>query len=262
MSVDQSRVVEVMSVAFGSGFRVAPRLVLTSGHVTGPVSDRSVRLRFLDDDTVVEGRVVWQRDDSWLDAALIELDGAEPAPRPPVRFGRFTGSSRRADCEIWGFPRGLRRPFREVVQLAGTVNPGTLGIGRRHQVTLSDAVPRKGVEADRSPWQGVSGGPVFSDDGLLIGIVEHDPVEYDSDVLEAVPLAELIRDAGFRETVERHLDGPLRLESVELAGLLAQPVPRPLNSPGFLIRAETEAVRFRGRTGILDDLTAWCTMSA
>ncbi|MET9730880.1 serine protease [Streptomyces sp. NPDC006458] len=255
MPLDPRQLAEIKAVGYGSGVRLAPRLVLGSGHVCGPRGGTAAQVRFLGGDRVFDGRVVWQRQDSRVDAALIELS-TEPAQAcVPPRPGRFTGATGHHRCAAWGFPAGVARDLRDVVELGGTINPGTQRIAGRHRMTITDAIPRRGVPDGRSPWQGLSGGPVLDEQGgLLLGIVRDDPVEYDSDALEVVPLAELLRDEDFRGVLAMHLGQPPPAESVEFAPLLDRHDAPAAVSPGCLLRAESETVRFRGRADVLAEL--------
>ncbi|MCX5357324.1 hypothetical protein OG864_00815 [Streptomyces sp. NBC_00124] len=259
MPVDERQVAEIKGVAYGSGFRVTSRLLLTSGHVCGP-SGTPVQVRFLHQESAVAGHVVWRGDDAGLDAGLVRLDAdgeADELPTPRTRFGRFTTRIRGAGCEIWGYPAVLKREHRDIAQLGGVINPGMLHHSGLLQISLRDALPR--ATAGGSPWSGLSGSAVHSDDGLLIAIVASDPEEFDSGALEAVPVERLVRDSGFRRHVAADLGREPQTESVELALLLSAVDPPAAASPGSLLRAETEAVRFRGRSGMLSDLEDWCT---
>ncbi|GGQ29339.1 hypothetical protein [Streptosporangium pseudovulgare] len=112
----------------GSGYVVAPRLVLTSAHVTGPAG-AAVRIFHPGRAGVFGGAVVWAgtpggRDD----AALVAVD--DPAWEPPeggvVRWGRTITYRPGIRCESWGLPSFAQREDRpaELWQPAGALNPG------------------------------------------------------------------------------------------------------------------------------------------
>ncbi|MEU8383873.1 serine protease [Streptosporangium sp. NPDC048865] len=243
--------------AFGSGFLVAPSLVLTSAHVVGDVGQAVTVGRSGRESA---GTVVWRRRSGPVDAALIRVSGADMGPAgQPVRWGRLTGTEPGVPCQATGYPRAQHEENgRWEEQLSGHINPGTAASAGRYEIHVDDSLPRPGT-ADESPWMGMSGAAVLSVDGrLLIGVVAQDRTAYGGR-LAATRAQDLLADPGFHELIRDATGGMPLLESVELAGLLDTPQVRAdLRSPAFLLRADAEVVAFRGRRQLLEELTGWC----
>jgi tetratricopeptide (TPR) repeat protein len=254
--VDLSRVVDVSAAvsaggrSFGSGYLVAPGLVLTAWHV---VCDDKGQLyadpivRFLAEDTVFQCRVAWAgRID--LDGALLELTGSVP-PCQPVRWGQLVSSEVGIICEAAGFPVSMEQDdrLRDVEHLRGEINAGTGLLGGRIYVDVTSARPQPG------DWYGMSGAAVWSGP-LLVGVVAWDATAFAAGRLAAEPVTRLLADPGFRALI-----GPgAVVEAVELA----QRRPRvAVPAPAYLLRADAETARFRSRAAELAKLTAWCSGS-
>src|SRR5579863_7865048 len=86
----ESRVVCVSAGAYGSGFLIAPRLVLTAGHVA---KESSGRVLFAHEDQAWDCERIWFKDDDKADVALFEITDRDwvPGVIEPVRWGRLTG---------------------------------------------------------------------------------------------------------------------------------------------------------------------------
>ncbi|MFI9102126.1 trypsin-like peptidase domain-containing protein [Streptomyces fildesensis] len=283
------RVVEVWALrtdgewSCGSGYLVAPRLVLTAAHVivaqdprrtpfqTAATSD-DVRLRTIGRDDLVTARVIWRGSGPGLDVALLEVgDPAwRPGPLRPVRWGRMTCQATRVGCTAVGFPRVLRMPDarREREQLSGAMNPGT-GVKSHQYHVMVDNPPAHHMDQD-SPWAGMSGAALFTGD-LLVGVVIIDHEGFDGSRLTAVRIAEVFRDPDFVAHLRTHgtpaqahrpppgtVVRPV-LESSELMPLFTQPRPvRRPRSPAALLTADVAAVRwFADRDAQLDPLLGW-----
>ncbi|MFE6447480.1 tetratricopeptide repeat protein [Nocardiopsis dassonvillei] len=251
------RIVRLTGTSIGSGYVIAPRLVLTSAHVV-PEPGRAVTFFTATDDTVYTGRVAWRgtphgRDD----AALVEItDPAWPASPVRVRWGRLVTHTPGIPCHTWGYPDVVQQAGQavETSQPAGTINPGNHFVGNHHVMDITTHPPR--WDGKGSPWGGLSGAALVCGD-LVVGVVAADPAHSGHAQLEAVPAYVLHHDPAFRTALEEH--GASRvLEPVELADLAhRQPANRRL-SPASLLEAHRRVVSFHGREKLMDTLTAWC----
>ncbi|MGX2996531.1 tetratricopeptide repeat protein [Streptomyces sp. JNUCC 64] len=267
---------------FGSGYLVAPRLVLTAAHVVdGRDAAAPGAVTICRPDTGVEqhfeAKVRWQRQDAAVDAALIEVTddtGDWPVPesltdvltRPPQRYGLFIGT-RPQPVALTGFPRLQKDDAGQRLdeQLTGHIAPGTGSLASRYEITSTTPLPSSANPVRSGTiWSGVSGAAVLADDGqgqdLLCGVVRKDRQATGGTRLTATPAAALLADEDFRELVGRHTGWEPALEPVEPATLL-KPAAAERNhrTPAALLRADAETVTFHGRTSELADLITWCT---
>ncbi|MGN5382178.1 trypco2 family protein [Streptomyces lasalocidi] len=189
--LDPQRVAEVISAGAegegrrcGSGYLLALGLVLTAAHVVdGAVS---IRVRFNADQ---DGQWTARAQHAWshpsLDIAVLHVLEAsvDPPGRAPVVTRVGFGSIVRppVECETMGFPRfkvredpahlgadGAPMQYRDCEHATG---PATTWANRR-EGTLQIRVGAPGLDPDRgrSPWEGMSGAPVFSGEAL-VGVV-------------------------------------------------------------------------------------------
>ncbi|MGW6839459.1 tetratricopeptide repeat protein [Streptomyces sp. NPDC054958] len=248
----------------GSGYVIAPRLVLTSAHVV-PVMGGVVSLFHPGRAPSWRGTVVWrgtpgQRDD----AALVRIDdpGWVPPTGAPVRWGRLVTHLPGTPCEAWGVPELVQRPGRatDTLHPSGTLNPGDRHVGNRYVMNLGQHPPADMADGS-SPWGGMSGAALFCG-GLLTGVIAVDPTGRAHAALEAVPAYVLMHDAAFRAVLAEHVrDLGMLLEPVEWQHLVeaAEPAPSGLvGSPAALLRARRQVVPFRGRTEVMEGLRNWC----
>ncbi|MCB5163537.1 hypothetical protein LG634_01565 [Streptomyces bambusae] len=310
--------------AFGSGYLVTPRLVLTAAHVVAGQGRITVCLPDHGPQRH-PAEVRWRRHDHACDAALLELDGALPwlpvtdagpppaqppaavrpapgdpvgtpvaglawgpaappadappadappgpaaavplpragsAPRPvlPQRWGALAGVAAHPVTAL-GFPRmqgdGTQR-YDE--QVEACISPGTGALAGRYElVGRGAAAGGQDLPAGVTRWSGMSGAPVFSGE-LLCGLVRRDRQTDGGVRLTVTPAAVLVADAGFRAVVAGHTGAEPLAEPAEAAHLLSPAGPeRDLRSPAMLLRAEAEAVPFRGREEELRLLAGWC----
>ena len=176
----------------GSGYLVAPGLVLTAAHVVAGASAVRVRLDVGQDAEIdVQAEGWWADPDGHegtdLAVVMISEDATAGRECEPARFGRISDRVATLDVTVLGFPRFKLRAgpggadqrwvFRDLEQAGGHVpvaanrRQGTLA------VHLKGQGPRQPPDGEPSPWEGMSGGPVWAA-GRIVGIVaEHHPSE-------------------------------------------------------------------------------------
>ena len=277
----QIRVHRATGTTFGSGYLVAPRLALTAGHVVraaaGPEPARVTLCRPDAGPEQVPAAVRWWRVDDRVDAALVEVDDqvgegprwqppeslADLRTRPPQRWGRIIGT-RPHPVAVAGFPRMEKDPRggdRFDGQISGEIMPGTGSLAGRYEVFSKDAtVPVP--DGAGTGWSGMSGAALLAESrqsGLLCGVVRADRQAVGGTRLTATPASLLLADEGFTALVAAHGGWQPLLEAAEPVDLLEPAAPeRDLRSPAMLLRADAEAVAFRGRADELRALRDWC----
>ncbi|MFI1797756.1 NACHT domain-containing protein [Streptomyces sp. NPDC020379] len=191
--------------AQGSGYLLAPRLVLTAAHVT----EESVRVAVPGGVGLVNCRTLWTRGDEKGDVALLlaERDLVPPevaAAFEPVVWGRV------GDLRVWrgaqavGFPQVARDAYNELdtEQLIGTLKPGSGLLGGHHVLDSDHSAPA--APPDRgSPWAGMSGAAVFVG-GLLCGVVREDPSGWRHGRLVVTPMFRIWSDPEFLDLCAEH----------------------------------------------------------
>jgi len=111
--------------------------------------------------------------------------------------------------------------------------------------------------APRQSWGGASGAAVFCEE-LLVGVVARDDTHFLNRRLHAIRASAVVSDPDFARLLADDIGAPPILEAVELTALTPPPAdPTKAQTPGSLLAADIEAVKFIGRTKILDDLRAW-----
>ncbi len=172
----------------GSGYLLAPRVVLTAAHVVRGAA--RIRAAVPDGPGEVGCRVLWQGDPAHDDAALLlAADDLTAGPLPPVDWGTHAGLEPLTGCQAVGFPHARRGPggVLESEQLLGTVKPGSSLIGGL--LVLDSAYTPPAARPDGgSPWAGFSGAALFHGD-VLLGVVRADPHGWAHGRVEAVPAA-------------------------------------------------------------------------
>ncbi|MFF0226770.1 trypsin-like serine protease [Streptomyces sp. NPDC004629] len=240
----------------GSGYLVAPQLVLTALHVlvdeTGEVWPRiTVRVGHPPSGNVDrrEAAVCWTGSNG-LDVALLRLDAPVNVPGT-VRWGRPVGSEALPYAGL-GYPLQTRATdgHRRVEHLRGMLSPLAGGDGRHDLYTLDQhAAPRLRTD-QRQAWGGVSGAAVFCQ-GHLVGVVLQDDEEHENRRLHALPVRRFGTDSAFVELLERH--GGLAPGLVPVQEQPAVP------GSGYLLEVrELAAERFEGRAEELTTMAAFC----
>ena len=234
-------------VSFGSGYLVAPGLVLTARHVVcgddGEVFGE-LQVRFTEPGPPVPCRVAWPgRPD--LDAALLECIG--PVQEfGLVRWGQLVASEGGIGCEAVGFPRAMKQDggLRDVEHMRGQINAGTGLLGGRIYADVASARPQPGG------WAGMSGAALWCGP-LLVGVVAWDMTAFAAGRLAAEPVTRLFSDPDFRALIGEDV----AVEAVELAG---RRPPVATRTPAYLLRADQATARFRSRASELAKLATWC----
>ena len=171
----------------GSGYLIATGLVLTAAHVL--IDAGTIEVRFNADqpgEWHARAEVAWSELN--LDVAILRLTEASVYPAGPVRgvgsvrYGRIARPPVR--CEMIGFPRfklrrdsvhrtaeGMLSQYRDSHHAVGTAT--SWSNLREGTLEVNVDAPERDIDPDRSPWEGMSGAALFSDDCLIGFIGKH-----------------------------------------------------------------------------------------
>ncbi|MEU2620511.1 trypsin-like peptidase domain-containing protein [Streptomyces sp. NPDC007157] len=202
----------------GSGYLIAPRLVLTARHVVeehpGAAWPRiDVRVGHPQDDTRrCAAQVCWTHPDG-RDVALLLLDESVEAPGA-VRWGRPVGNDP-LPYDALGFPAATTGDGQyRVEHLRGELPVLGGGSGDQDRYVLDQGpAPEADSRSGGRAWSGASGSAVFCRDHL-VGVVIHDDEAFRNRRLHACPARAFVDDPGFADVLERHGDGRPRLRQV------------------------------------------------
>ena len=241
-----------------TGYVVASRLLLTAAHAVERAG--TIEVQLIDQSDPMPCTVIWNGRANDLDAALLEVDASHwPSHMPgkPVRFGRLATLQPRTPAETIGFPAAQRDldGEMETAHVYGHINPGDRLLSGRWVLSVAGTSPE---DLGSSPWTGISGAPLFSDD-LLCGVIVVDPPHWRHGKLNAVQAHRLLRNEEFRTLLRERLGYSPVAEAVELQSL-AEPATlsrTPLSLPE-LLRPQAETVRFSGREEQIAEFRAWC----
>ncbi|WKK21222.1 NACHT domain-containing protein [Streptomyces olivoreticuli] len=194
----------------GSGYLLAPRLVLTAAHVARD----SLQVAVPGGAGPVACRALWTRDDDKGDVALLlaERDLVPPqvaAAFEPVVWGRVGDLRVWRDAQTIGFPQAARDAHDELdtEQLVGTLKPGSQLLGGRHVLDSDHGAPAALADGG-SPWAGMSGAAVFVG-GLLCGVVCEDPGGWRHGRLAVTPMFRIWSDPEFLDLCAEHGHKPV-----------------------------------------------------
>ncbi|WFE31699.1 serine protease [Micromonospora sp. WMMD975] len=246
-----ARLALVQGARRGSGHVVGRNLILTAGHVVGPLG-ATCRVR-VHGDAERDGAVVWRADHLHLDAALVQVPQAGwPESTPDIRYGELAGPQP-VECLTVGYPlASVDADGRSgVEEHAWLVAPGT-GVERdRYALNSVLTPPHERVATSggpRSGWAGQSGAALLSGDGrVVLGVVVADPNSFGPGRLEAVRVSSLMRDGVFGNWVGVAPDDVVRLTAKGQAD-------EPQLPPGIVPHADEVA----GLDGLLRNLQEEC----
>ncbi|MFD9334944.1 trypsin-like peptidase domain-containing protein [Streptomyces sp. NPDC060028] len=294
IGADAERLVSILlDKTRGSGYLLAPNLVLTAGHCVESEGSEVEVLRFSRDE---HGRydlaassafkVAVKSGPNALDFALLTHEGPTSDPlalggkgRGEVRLGRLVGEDQ-VPAQALGFPTSQvdTQQYMNVEDARGFVLPLTgsrtaqdaEAPTERLHFQISTGTPVRSVAA--SLWGGMSGAALFSGDHLLGVIVEDRPTVEGR--LQAVPVERIFGERGHEEAkacLRRHqtrrIDDSLTDPVWAGHGVLKppySPLPPPDQwSEADLLQARYNVVPFCGdeRKRERDQLTDWCRTS-
>ncbi len=197
--MEWSRVVEVHdkdSGRFGSGYLLAPGLVLTARHVVEGLAATRVRLLEADEDGLPgpvgqrQTAVVAWTGGPEVDLALLAPSPGAPPFRPrasPTVIARL-GDRAAVRVDALGFPRAMVASHGDTLHVEAVVSAWT---GARGHSLILDAKTVRPAEADG--WKGMSGSAVFGGD-RIVGVVEAVPAALADGALRATRVDLLFDD--------------------------------------------------------------------
>ncbi|WP_314612226.1 hypothetical protein [Streptomyces stackebrandtii] len=209
---DTARVAEVVvtgngTAEYGSGYRIANRLVLTVDHLFGAdPNPGTCTVRLGGGDVALSATPVW-RGKNGRDLALLRLDDAPADTVQAVSFGALPPGAGSVPFIGIGFPgfatrpeepgvTGLRR--RDSRQAEGFFLLGSNLKSRLLDLQYTTAAPRPPGGGDPDPWRGMSGAALLTPStGLLIGVQAHRLPAAGISGAEAEPIADALDDPDF-----------------------------------------------------------------
>ncbi len=209
----------------GSGYLVAPRLVLTARHVLRDAESDAYLAKIQvtvghpgRGETLRTGaELIWTHPEN-LDVALLLTHDEIDVPGA-VRWGHPTGTAP-LSYEGLGFPLASAEHGRDAEHLRGVLPP--LSSGGAGLYVLDQELAPDPREDDRKAWGGASGTSVFCE-GRLVGVVICDEQSYGNRRLRALPAHSFVRDNEFEALLRQYGDGPPGLTEIGAALPTARP---------------------------------------
>jgi len=249
----------------GTGYRLTPSTLLTARHVVDEAQTIEVRFE-ADTPSACTLTATVAFEDAQHDLAVLTWPAAAVGPDVPTPLGRVGRSAVVVEVHVAGFPRWKirqagaadrdRKPrFRVAAHEPGTA--AVLANQREGTLQITVAPPAVDPEPEVSPWEGMSGGPVFVDGRLVAVISRHHrreglnrltaaPVEGWLDRLTGEDQRKLLAMLGLRSAADLLDVGPGPAASLVRAAYLAQ------------VRDIAPASGLRDRGAELDELTRFC----
>lgn len=226
-----------------SGFMLASRLAICAGHsFAQPGDSYEVRLPGQSTQRLQVTAVLRHRIDE-VDLALLVLREGGPVI-PPARWGVLPRTVESVPFIAIGFPdHASRQDVPETRQLTGAILLGSFLGGHEMELSLSSPAP---MESSGSPWQGVSGAGIITQDGVLVGVCTSHHVPSGAASLTATDLSQVSRDPEFVRLLAEHGVEPVPPGDI---------VPTPFD-PAVRGRVRTHAEvmrRLLGRRSFLDE---------
>jgi len=163
----------------GSGYRLTSTTVLTAWHVVAGASSAVVRFDAGTPKQVSMEAVAQQRIGE-SDLAVVSIEG--PVGEPPVpacALGRIPDAATVLNAQAAGFPRWKLRQsspntlYRTLCHLEATVPT----LANHRDDALEVVVNPPAADPQASPWEGMSGGPLWVDGAIVAVLIEHHPRE-------------------------------------------------------------------------------------
>lgn len=193
-----------------SGFVLASRLVICAGHgFTRPGDSYEVRLPGQSAQRVQVTTVLRHRIPE-VDLALLVL-GEGGHAIPPARWGILPQSVGSVPFVSVGFPdHASRQDVPTTRQLTGSILLGSFLGSHEMELSLSSPAPR---QSNGSPWQGMSGAGVITQDGILVGVCTSHHVPSGAASLTATGFSRLTGDPDFTRLFVEHAVEPVSLDN-------------------------------------------------
>ncbi|MEF9886545.1 trypsin-like peptidase domain-containing protein [Streptomyces sp. P9-A4] len=225
-----------------TGFLLAPRLAICAGHgFTRHDAIHEVRLPGQSAQRVSVEQVFRHRDPG-VDLALLLLgEGGDAIP--PTRWGVVPPAVGSLPFIAVGFPDFASRGEVPMTrQMTGSILLGSFLGSHEMELSLASPAPR---QTGRSPWQGVSGAGVLTQNGVLVGVCTSHHIPAGAASLTATGFSPLTEDPEFERLLGEH-----GVERVSLGSAVPLPEGSDIRRR---IRTHADVVRdLRGRRNYLD----------